>query len=185
MTFLDATLLMRLLNTLFSHPMGSVASRRYQAADSDTYQRAKVLHSMHPVVRQISGKSQNNRVWSIDTFRKFCAPQYPHPRDGNTDVMVFAQRPLWLFLYAEAPLFMYEYNPGSSVTSSILRFWPVVWHTPSEVKIVFRCAELSRDHNCLHHRIGMGRRSPRDSVNLMFHLKANCTKLANLHSFAN
>ncbi|OON18665.1 hypothetical protein X801_05478, partial [Opisthorchis viverrini] len=86
---------------------------------------------MHPVVRQISGKSQNNRVWSIDTFRKFCAPQYPHPRDGNTDVMVFAQRPLWLFLYAE------------------------VWHTPSEVKIVFRCAELSRDHNCLHHRIGM------------------------------
>ncbi|GAA56686.1 nuclear hormone receptor family member nhr-67 [Clonorchis sinensis] len=149
-----------------------------------------------------------NRQLCDNENEEICAPQYSHPRDDNTDVVVFEQGPLWSFLYAEvsilnilyayqvlqdgfkmyrtpttgfsfgvqtrvehkvdenswttsiwfeallpAPAFVYEYNPGISVTSSILRFWPIVWHKPSEVTIVFRCTKLSIDRNCPHHRI--------------------------------
>ncbi|KER24309.1 hypothetical protein T265_07995 [Opisthorchis viverrini] len=60
-------------------------------------------------------------------------------------------------------------------------------YTHLQINMIFKVAENpSTDHDRFQPFWGSsGRRSPRVFGNLMFCLKASCTKLANIHSFAN
>ncbi|KER23228.1 hypothetical protein T265_08841 [Opisthorchis viverrini] len=81
---------------------------------------------------------------------------------------------------------------GRPVSSPVrLRFPAVVGcHGVITQGIVATPREVAENPSTAHDRFhpswgSSGRHGPRVSVNLMFYLKPNCTKLANMHSFAN